>query len=267
MSKAYVLPAAIMVVALPNNAPAQSSATVAPPSVPMPPPVVVVPPLRSAPIYAPPAPPAPPRPWKVSDGGPRANPGYWFTDDDYPPEAKRAGQQGRVAVLLTIATNGMVRDCRITSTSGSASLDEATCRLAMRRGRFFPRIGSDGSPVEYTYPLATRWALSDEDLSKGDTLDFELNGARVDVTKGPWTRTLSVIVVDVDEAGKAIACRSGTPGFSDIMACADFYEGRKMMDPVLRNGKPVRATITLTRSIRVQAPTAGKPAAKPSRRR
>jgi len=41
-----------------------------------------------------------------------------------------------VALLLSIDTAGRVTDCRITGSSGNTDLDDATCRLAQRRGRF-----------------------------------------------------------------------------------------------------------------------------------
>ena len=233
---------------------------VAPPSMPFPP-------VPAPPPPQPPAPPAPPlaAPLVTRNGGPRGNPGSWFTSDDYPVDAKRARQQGRVAILLTIGTDGRVKNCQITASSGFASLDAATCALAARRGRFYSKAGDDGTPVDYSYPLATRWDLTDD--TEGDSLDLGLDGTKIDVTRAPWTKTLASIVIDIDEAGNAVACRSGTPAVSDAVACVDFFRGRKMMDPVLRNGKPVRATITLTRTIRVQAAVGGRPPAKPGRRR
>jgi protein TonB len=64
----------------------------------------------------PPQPPAPPAPKPVAvKGGPKGNPGGWFTDDDYPADAKRAGASGRVSVLLSIDTSGKVAGCRVTA--------------------------------------------------------------------------------------------------------------------------------------------------------
>jgi protein TonB len=112
----------------------------------------------------PPQPPAPPAPRPVAvKGGPKGNPGGWFTDDDYPADAKRAGASGRVSVLLSIDTSGKVAGCRVTASSGNSSLDDATCRLAQRRGRFIVQKDTEGNAQPYSYPLpGIRWTLKDE---------------------------------------------------------------------------------------------------------
>jgi TonB family protein len=93
-------------------------------------------------------------------GGPRGNPGGWFTDDDYPADAKRAGAQGSVSLLLSVDTSGKVAGCRVTASSGNASLDDATCRLAERRGRFTVQKDSQGNAQPYTYSLpGIHWSL------------------------------------------------------------------------------------------------------------
>lgn len=128
-----------------------------PPSPPMPP--TPAPPAPPAPV-APPAPPAP-RPVAVR-GGPKGNPANWFTDDDYPADAKRANAQGRVSVMLSIDTGGRVADCRVTGSSGNSSLDNQTCNLARRRGRFNIQKDAEGNAQPYNYPLSPRWVLKDE---------------------------------------------------------------------------------------------------------
>jgi len=96
-------------------------------------------------------------------GGPKGNPGSWFTDDDYPADAKRAGAQGRVSVLLDVDTSGKVVGCRVTASSGNASLDDATCRLAERRGRFTVQKDSEDNAQPYSYSVpGIHWSLKSE---------------------------------------------------------------------------------------------------------
>jgi protein TonB len=64
--------------------------------------------------------------------------------------------------MLSIDTAGKVAGCRVTASSGNGSLDDATCRLAQRRGRFNVQKDSDGNAQPYSYPLSTRWQLQDE---------------------------------------------------------------------------------------------------------
>ena len=129
-------------------------------TVPTPPPVYIPTPIAAPP--APPAPaPAPPAPPRVAvKVSPKGNPGSWFSNDDYPPAARRAEAQGRVSVALNIGADGRVTGCRVTSSSGNQDLDDATCRLAQRRGRFNPAKDPSGASIESTYVLpGVRWQL------------------------------------------------------------------------------------------------------------
>jgi protein TonB len=96
-------------------------------------------------------------------GGPKGNPGSWFTDSDYPADAKRAGAQGSVSLLLSVDTAGKVAGCRVTASSGNASLDNATCRLAERRGRFNVQKDAEGNALPYAYSLpGIHWSLKSQ---------------------------------------------------------------------------------------------------------
>lgn len=93
---------------------------------------------------------------------PIGNPAHWFSTDDYPIEARRRNEEGRVMLLLTIDTHGKADACAIVSSSGSIFLDDATCDLALRRGRFLPARGADGKAVRSSWTSAIRWQLTDE---------------------------------------------------------------------------------------------------------
>ena len=119
------------------------------------------PPVRIAPPAAPPAPPpapppppaAPPRP-----ATPRGNPASWATTDDYPARALRNEEQGTTGVTLQVGPDGRVTGCNVTRSSGSSELDEATCRLLTRRGRFNP-AQQNGQPVAATWSTSVRWQI------------------------------------------------------------------------------------------------------------
>jgi TonB family protein len=91
---------------------------------------------------------------------PRNPPGSWVTNDDYPVEAQRAGEQGTVAFTLFIDERGTPRRCEVTASSGSARLDQTACGLLTERARFIPALDSDGRPVPSTYSNRFRWVLS-----------------------------------------------------------------------------------------------------------
>lgn len=84
---------------------------------------------------------------------------HLVTSDDYPPSAIRAGEQGLTAVELTINATGRVEGCRVTTSSGSTALDEATCRTITRRGRFQPATDDKGKPTAGTMTSVIKWTL------------------------------------------------------------------------------------------------------------
>lgn len=93
---------------------------------------------------------------------PIANLPSLFSDEDYPAAAVRAGEQGRTGFHLSIAANGRVSGCTITSSSGSAALDSTTCRLITTRARFRPAQDPQGRPVAGTFDGGIVWRLPAE---------------------------------------------------------------------------------------------------------
>jgi TonB family protein len=89
----------------------------------------------------------------------RANLASYISDADYPASAIRAHEQGRVSFRLIIGTDGRVSDCTITTSSGSAALDEATCRIMRSRARFTPAHDAQGNPIEDHMESGLNWIL------------------------------------------------------------------------------------------------------------
>lgn len=124
-------------------------------------PVLAPPPPPTPPPPAPPAPPAPPPPPVVSKAAAaRGNPGSWFrNDEDYPAAARRNEEQGTVGIAFDINGEGRVENCRVTSSSGSRSLDDTTCSLVVRRGRYSAALDADGNPMRSSGALRITWKL------------------------------------------------------------------------------------------------------------
>ncbi|THD36735.1 MAG: TonB family protein [Sphingomonas sp.] len=119
----------------------------------------------------------------------------WFPQSSYPAEAKRAHQQGRVVVELTIDTSGIPTACKVVTSSNVASLDAVTCQLAIANGRFSPAKGADGRPIEGTYVTpGVRWALFDPPPIK---------------LAGPWRVAATVAI---DATGKIVSCKDERKG-------------------------------------------------------
>jgi protein TonB len=80
-------------------------------------------------------------------------------NSDYPRTALRMGIEGTVTVRYTIAPDGFAERCVILQTSGSAELDQTTCRLIERRFRYRPARDASGRPVPQDLVKTYDWWL------------------------------------------------------------------------------------------------------------
>ena len=83
----------------------------------------------------------------------------WITDRDYPPDALHAGFSGTVTYRYTVEVDGRISTCTTVVSSGHSSLDDATCRILLERGRFDPALGADGRPVRITTVSSVDWVV------------------------------------------------------------------------------------------------------------
>ena len=144
-----------------------------PPPLVAPPPIVQVQTLTPPPVFAPPpppvitptappAPPAPPPPVVSKAAAARGDPAAWFSTDDYPPGALRDGREGTVNIAYVIGESGKVDSCNVTKSSGSPDLDDTSCRLMLRRGKFSPALDQAGKPMKSAGQRTVRWQVPKE---------------------------------------------------------------------------------------------------------
>jgi protein TonB len=145
------------VTAVPSPFPVPSPMPV-PPS----PPAVYQPPVQTITPPAPPAPPAPPPPRIIPPQRARANLNSYFSADDYPAAALRGNDQGTTSFSLTIGASGRVEACSVTGSSGSAALDQATCRILRSRARYTPARDQSGNPTSGRDSGRVTWRLPSE---------------------------------------------------------------------------------------------------------
>jgi protein TonB len=129
------------------------------PWTPAPTPTLVIP--TPGPIVVPKVdPPAPPPvAKKIEPARAKANLASYVSDEDYPSNAVRNEEQGTTRFRLVVGPDGRVKECSVTSSSGSSALDSTTCRLMKQRAKFSPATGSDGKPTSDTVASAIRWVL------------------------------------------------------------------------------------------------------------
>ena len=127
--------------------PPQITVVDTPPPVAPPPPIVLAPPAPAAPRFTPKG--------AVAKG----NPGNWATTNDYPSRALREEREGTTGFRVTVGPDGRVTDCQVTSSSGHADLDAATCENVRRRARFTPATDGEGNPTSGSYSNRVRWVI------------------------------------------------------------------------------------------------------------
>ncbi len=92
----------------------------------------------------------------------KGNPGSWANTNDYPSRALSQEREGTTGFRVTVGPDGRVADCQITSSSGHADLDAATCTNVKRRARFAPALDDDGNPTTGSYSNRVRWQIPKE---------------------------------------------------------------------------------------------------------
>jgi protein TonB len=107
----------------------------------------------------PPAPPAPQPSFAPKSAVPRGSPAGWVSTDDYPSRDLRQGNQGRVGFSLVIGTDGRVKSCVVTQSSGHPGLDGATCKLVTKRAKFTPAKDTSGAKTTGAYTNTVVWTI------------------------------------------------------------------------------------------------------------
>ena len=160
--------------------------------------------------------------------------GQWFGADSYPPDAIRASRQGRVVAALNVSASGDVTSCTIKQSSGTASLDIATCQIAADHLRFNAATDHQGRPVASIYPLSVHWALPEGVLTKA-----------VDVSAGPPKDSVVEAELTFDAEGKLLSCRPLTIASPAqvVSPCQGAKIGAQTLRKWVRNGRPVGATV------------------------
>jgi periplasmic protein TonB len=78
----------------------------------------------------------------------------------YPDASKRAGEEGRCVVQMTVSADGKISAESIQTTSGFPRLDEA-CLKAVHGQHMVPATES-GKPIEKTIALPISWKLTNK---------------------------------------------------------------------------------------------------------
>lgn len=94
--------------------------------------------------------------------GVRADPAHPLTQPEYPLASIRLQEQGIVVLELSVGADGRVLEARVQQSSGSARLDAAAVREALRHWRLLPAT-EDGQPVAGWFRERVNFRLQDVD--------------------------------------------------------------------------------------------------------
>ena len=84
--------------------------------------------------------------WRALSRHPRAL-DAGISDMDYPIQAIRQNQQGRVVMRVEVSAQGRATACVPVATSHTPTIDAAACNAVMTRGRFEPALNAAGQPI------------------------------------------------------------------------------------------------------------------------
>ena len=86
--------------------------------------------------------------------------GARITQPEYPPAARRAGEEGTVQLQVLVLSSGRAGEVKVARSSGFPKLDEAAINEVKRNWRFVPGK-EDGKPVDMWHTFAVTFRLTD----------------------------------------------------------------------------------------------------------
>ena len=89
----------------------------------------------------------------------RVNSNGEFIAKNYPAEALKRGEQGKVGFRLVVEPDGSLGSCEVTQSSGFKSLDTETCELIVRHAKLTPVRDSEGRSVRSVQQGFISWKL------------------------------------------------------------------------------------------------------------
>lgn len=92
---------------------------------------------------------------------PRNDTSRWVTTDDYRSSWINRELTGVARFRVQVGADGRVKQCTVTSSSGHAELDRATCDLVTRRARFEAARDTQGEKTAGSFSSAVSWQLPD----------------------------------------------------------------------------------------------------------
>ena len=171
---------------------------------------------------------------------PIADPRSVFKADDYPVEALRNNEEGRITTSLDVDASGRPTRCNVITSSGSAAIDATTCSIFLQRARFKPAIRAGKAVAGTSAPVSINWAIPKGglELQQGQslsTVDHEIEYA-------------------LNTRGEVMSCRVIRNAAPAIDPCKAAPMGTVMLTPPpQRDGQPVNSRMRTTVKVVITA--------------
>jgi hypothetical protein len=186
------------------------------------------------------------------------DPVMWVSNDDYPLEAIRFGQQGSTGIRIIADREGAPTSCVVVFSSGSQRLDGVSCDVVAKRGHFLPAKDRKGQAVAGAVRRNIIWRLPDTiDPIIPAPADFTLNSPKA--TPLAAGRSWS-FAVEVDAKGKNRNCRAmneDVPAAASRSVCRQFKR-RWRIDPLRDDrGNPIPSVQSISVDVAAKAAADG----------
>jgi protein TonB len=172
-----------------------------------------------------------------------------YAVDDYPVQALKAGESGYVVIEVTVAPDGRPTNCTVVASSKSQVLDQKSCAVMLKRGRFAPAVDQAGTPSYGIFRKTVPWfvATSPDAMRALRTqhpapseVDVEIAVDRLPVGLG--SPIVVAVTVMVDPAGKVTDCAltdGGNVTARALPACRQVMSTIAFKPAVGSDGAPV----------------------------
>lgn len=137
---------------------------------------------------------------------------------DYPQSAMRNDEMGTARIRVTVSPKGKPIACTVIHSSGTESLDKASCAVMLERGDFTAAQDMTGAPVYAVVQTAVSWSFG---LSRADQRAFEARDRPDDIDivvavaalpAGLAAPVALIATVMVAPTGEIVACSADAGG-------------------------------------------------------
>ncbi|HPU16097.1 MAG TPA: TonB family protein [Polymorphobacter sp.] len=136
-----------------------------------------------------------------------------YTAGDYPQSASRNSEMGYARIRVIVSPQGKPIDCAVVDSSGTASLDAASCAVMLKRGAFTPARDDNGQPAFAVHEQTVPWFIAfnardmrarEAQVPRPSDIDVEVNVASL---PAGLVAPLAVIAdVMVNNEGRVVQC-------------------------------------------------------------